>query len=1508
MLVVAAAFLLAAQGGGVASSPPYRVGVGVADITPELPIRLCGYAARPSEAERIDQRLHAKALAFADVGGAAFVLLAVDATAITLHLRGAVLEQVPELPPERLALAVTHTHSAPMLTGIIPNMFGAAVPPQQQARIDAYTTRAVAGMAAAVRAALADLRPAIVEHGAARVGFARNRRTAGGPVDPRAPILRVLAPDGALRAVVVGYACHCTTLGGEYVAVGGDWAGYAQAELEARNLGAVAMCVIGCGADANPAPRGQLADAIAHGHTLAAAVQRVLDRPMTRVAGAIQVQFGQTDLPFATLPTRVQLAERASRGGADGYAARVEMARLDRGATVPTKLPYPVQSVAFGDDLLMVFLGGEVVVDYALRLQREYDRDRLFVVGYSNDVSAYIPSERILREGGYEAGGAMIYYGQPAAFAPGVEGVVARAVRAQVPAAFAVYRGVDVARTEGIPPRSPARGLASLHVGDGLRVELVACEPMVEDPVAVDFAPDGSVFVAEMRDYPTVGGPRGRVTRLVDRDGDGTFERAERFLEDVQLPTGVMAWRDGVLVCAAPDVLFAADRDGDGRAEVREVLLSGFATHNEQGLVNSLALGLDGWVHGAGGLFGGVITSRRTGTRLDLRNRDFRFQPDTGALEAAVGQSQQGRARDDFDAWFGCDSLALGWHHPLAERDTRRNAHFAPRTVRRRVPVEADADVMFALSEQVDRYNDLHLAGRTTSACGVTIYRDRWLGDDYAGDLFVCETAANAVRRLRLTPEAGTFAGRRAPGEERREFLASTDAWFRPVQVRTGPDGALWVVDMYRFLIEHPRWVPPQRLGAVDARAGEGMGRIYRVLPARGPRPRSASGGQAGTDRVEALGSPNGIVRDLAHGQLLARADGSDVVALRACLRADRAAATRAHAASLLASRAALTPADLVVLAGAEAPELRAHAVGLSRQWLARAAGQAESALAAAVLARADDADVRVQIAVALALGDWPDARAGDALAALLLAAEADSVLRDAVLSSALPHLGTLLDAALVARRADLIGELAPMVVAAGEVEPGSRLTRALLAPAAGFGRADAFRLAASLVSLGQVEGLCAQARLAVADGALPLVDRLAAADLLGAAGGSDDVAALLQALAPATPNDVQLAAARALGTARAVPPGPVLAAWDRAGPDVRAVLFEALARTAAGASALLERAAAEPGFAASLSPARQQALRRHGDARVRARADVVLSGLAARRADVLARYAGVDERLGDFERGRAAFARVCSACHALEGVGREIGPDLAALTDRSTAGLLSAILDPNRGVLDTFALYAVTLRDGRSYAGRIAADTTNHVEILTLDGARHQLARVDVQDLVHTGVSLMPEGLEAQLSVDEMAHLFAFLRAERRTRKVLAGNAPAVVRAGTDGTLTLQATACEVYGGDITFEAQFQNLGYWHGRDDCAVWTVDLAAPGSFTVELDFACATGAGGNACVLEGAAAPLQVTVPDTGGWDRYQRLALGAIDLPAGHTRLTLRPAGELRGALMDLREVRLTPR
>lgn len=1508
MLVVAVAFLLAAQGGGVDSTPPYRVGVGVADITPELPIRLCGYAARPIEAQRIDQRLHAKALAFANADGAAFVLLTVDATAITLPLRAAVLAQVPGLRQDRLALAVTHTHSAPMLTGIIPNMFGAAVPPDEQARIDAHTARAVAGMAAAVRTALADLRPAIVEHGATRVGFARNRRTAGGPVDNRAPVLCVRSPDGALRAVVVGYACHCTTLGGEYLAVGGDWAGYAQTELEAENVGAVAMCVIGCGADANPAPRGQLAHAIAHGHTLAEAVQRVLAGPMTRVAGAIEVQFAQTDLPFATLPTRAQLAERVGRGGADGYAARVQLARLDRGATVPAALPYPVQAVAFGDDLLMVFLGGEVVVDYALRLQREYDRDRLFVVGYSNDVSAYIPSERVLREGGYEAGGAMIYYGQPAAFAPGVEGVVARAVRAQVPAAFAVYRGIDVARTEGVPPRSPARGLASLRVGEGLRVELVACEPMVEDPVAIDFAPDGSVFVAEMRDYPTVGGPRGRITRLVDRDGDGTFEHAERFLEDVQLPTGVMAWRDGVLVCAAPDVLFAADRDGDGRAEVREVLLTGFSTHNEQGLVNSLTLGMDGWVHGAGGLFGGVITSRRTGAQVDLRNRDFRFQPETGALEAAVGQTQQGRARDDFDAWFGCDSMALGWHYPLAERETRRNAHFAPRRVRRRVPVEADADVMFALSEQVDRYNDLHLAGRTTSACGLTIYRDAWLGDEYAGDLFVCETAANAVRRLRLTPAAGTFAGRRAQGEERREFLASTDAWFRPVQVRTGPDGALWVVDMYRFLIEHPRWVPPQRLAAVDARAGEGLGRIYRVLPAHGPRPRVAPAGLDGTDRVQALGSPNGIVRDLAHGQLLARGDVSDVLALREHLGADRAAATRAHAASLLAGQGALTPADLATLARAEAPELRAHAVGLARPWLARAGGLAAPALAEVVLARAADADVRVQIAVALALGDWPDPRAGVALAKLLVAAAADSVLLDAVLSSALPHLGILLDASVGARRADLISELAPMVVAAGEVEAATRLARALLAPDGGFGRAEAFTLAARLVSLGQVEGLCAQARQVVADGAAPLVDRLAAADLLGAAGGSDDVAALLHALAPAAPNDLQLAAARALGTARAAAPGPVLAAWDRAGPDLREVLFETLARTSEGALTLLERAAAEPGFAASLSPARQQALRRHGDARVRARADVALAGLAARRADVLARYAEVDGRLGDFERGRAAFARVCAACHALEGAGREVGPDLAALTDRSTAGLLTAILDPNRGVLDTFALYTVTLRDGRSYAGRIAADTTNHVEILTLDGARHQLARVEIQDLVHTGVSLMPEGLEAQLSVDEMADLFAFLRTERRVRKVLEGNAPAVVRAGADGVLTLQATSCEVFGGDITFEPQFQNLGYWHGREDCAVWTVDLAAPGSFAVDIDFACATGAGGDACVLEGAAAALQVTLPDTGGWDRYQRLTLGAFDLPAGRTRLTLRPAGDLRGALMDLREVRLTPR
>ena len=446
-----ATLLLLGLSATAAEPSPVPVGVAVVDITPDGPIRLNGYGNRTTESEGVASRLKARALAIGGDDPGPAVLLAVDNCGVTAPITEEVaarLKTKAGLPRERLAVASTHTHTGPCLGGGIPFLFGGPLPAGQVERIERYTRALTDALEKVALAALADRKPGRLAWGRGTVGFAANRRVlkeghwAGfgvnpdGPVDHSLPLLRVTAPDGALRAVVVGYACHCTTLEGVFNKVCGDWAGFACEDIERDHPGAVAMVVIGCGADANPQPRRGLDDAKDHGATVAREVDRLLKGSLTPLPGRIGARFRRIELPFGTPPTRETLASQVGRPRAEGYFARVMLERLDRGEALPRTLDYPVQAWWFGDDLALVFLGGEVVVDYALRLRRELDPDRLWVVAYANDVPCYIASRRVIAEGGYEVDSSMVYYGRPTRLDPEAEDRIIAAVHDLLPVKF----------------------------------------------------------------------------------------------------------------------------------------------------------------------------------------------------------------------------------------------------------------------------------------------------------------------------------------------------------------------------------------------------------------------------------------------------------------------------------------------------------------------------------------------------------------------------------------------------------------------------------------------------------------------------------------------------------------------------------------------------------------------------------------------------------------------------------------------------------------------------------------------------------------------------------------------------------------------------------------------------------------------------------------------------------------------------------------------------------------
>jgi putative membrane-bound dehydrogenase-like protein len=472
----------------------------------------------------------------------------------------------------------------------------------------------------------------------------------------------------------------------------------------------------------------------------------------------------------------------------------------------------------------------------------------------------------------------------------------------------------------------------------------------------------------------------------------------------------VTAWRNGALICAAPDILFAADENGDGRADRVERLFTGFATDNYQARVNSLTLGLDGWFYGANGLLGGTIRGGKSGD-VQLGKRDFRFRPDTREFEPAGGFTQHGRSRDDWGRWFGCENSLPLYHFPLAEHYVARNPRAAPPGSR--VALGASAGPCFPIAEALPRYNHPESAGRFTAACGVGIYRDALLGPAFRGNAFTCEPAHNLVSRAILS-DGPLPSARRAEDEAQSEFLASSDVWFRPVQVRTGPDGALYVVDMYRFLIEHPRWIPADRMAKIDARAGADLGRIYRIAPTGTKLAAVADLTSAKpAELARAFACANGTERDRIQLRLMeldARDDAVPVLAREA--RSSQVPEVRVHALSLLDVLGKLAADDVAAALGDAHPRVREHGVRLSERFPKVAAIQTK------LRDLVTDPDLGVRMQLALTLGECEGDDAATALRKLAASDDAKNPwFRAAVMSSAAKHPLNLSSAAAAASK-----------------------------------------------------------------------------------------------------------------------------------------------------------------------------------------------------------------------------------------------------------------------------------------------------------------------------------------------------------------------------------------------------------------------------------------------------------------------------------------------------------
>ncbi len=1301
----------------------FKAGAARQDITPEGAIRLTGYASRTSETQEVAQRLWAKALAISTTGKPPLVLIGVDNCGVTADIVEEVatwLREKAALPRENLAVCSSHTHNGPMLSRFAPNIFVGNDTPEQRERIVAYAKILTEKLKTVALDAIRAQRAATLEWNEGRVCFAANRRTRGGPVDHALPVLCARDRDtGKPLAIVANYACHCTTLGDANV-VHGDWSGCAQVELENQFPGAVALITVGTGADANPSPRGKIELAAEHGRELSVEAAGLVRNRMRPLTAAPVCRLERIELPFAPPPTREQWQQRAGQGGIVGYHAKRQLEKLDRGETLLEKLPYTVQTWCFGDDLAMVFLAGEVVVDYSRWLKDRFDGGRLWVTAYANDVPCYIPSRRILEEGGYEAQESLWYYDRPARLAPETEQIIENAAASLLPGS---YRLTETQR-EMPPALPPQESQASLRVGGGLEIELVAAEPLVADPICIDWDARGRLWVLELSDYPK--GVDGNwkagssLKILTDTNGDGLPDKAQVFLDGLKFPTGFLCRGRGAFVCAAPDILWAEDTDGDGRADRVEKRYSGWSTENYNARVNGLALGLDNWIHGSGGLIGGRITPGN----IDLSGRDFRFDPASGVIEAASGKTQQGRPRDDWDHWFGCDNSTLLWHYPLPDGPLQRNAHVAPPAARVNPLAKTGEGPLFPTSRTLERYNEPHMANRTTSGCGVAIYRDDWLGEAYSGNAFTCEPVHNLVRRTVLADDGVTFSGSRAPDEPQREFFSSRDNWSRFVQARTGPDGALWIVDMYRFVIEHPTWIPEERQKRLDLRAGSDRGRIYRLKvpgkPLRSVRDLTAL---SDADLAAALATRNGTERDRVHMEILLRGRSSGLAALLQSpipqVRG-QALAVRDGIGSLTAQEisAALKDGD------AHVREIAARLAGKYRVDLTPVISDPVPKVAAAAALASTNPDQLSSIALTHGGDPWIRAAvfssAADCAEACLqrmLQAPAQTPGRQELIAgfaASVKHPDAALDLLLASPEAPLrlLAELCEKMKEHMD-GPRKNLLEARGKAAMSEGDPDALRL------LGAI-GLPDEALLGIfgdtgATAVLEIVTRR------GGANNGQRLTEFLQAGTPA----MRSAIVHALSSRREW--NPLLVKAVRAGrllpAEIPLVDQQAVIRV------LPE--------AAGLFPARS----------------------TASVGDRMKPYAATAGLSGNLEAGEAVFQKNCATCHAANGIGHAVGPDIAAYRAKPVLDLVMAIVDPNAVIEPAHLACEVVTTDGRTRAGIIREETATGLVVVQPAGIAETLLRKEVARIQPLGVSLMPEGLEKLLAPQDMADLHAWLR-----------------------------------------------------------------------------------------------------------------------------------------------------
>ena len=970
--------------------------------------------------------------------------------------------------------------------------------------------------------------------------------------------------------------------------------------------------------------------------------------------------------------------------------------------------------------------------------------------------------------------------------------------------AVAVAKGqqpsVDSNELPSVPLGTLSDALASFDVAEGFRIEPVASEPLVVDPVAMSFDEKGRLYVVEMRDYSERRPERlGRVRLLEDRTGDGVMDHSVVLLDGLAWPTAVICYDGGVFVGSTPDIIYAKDEDGDGKADLVKTVFSGFASDyapyetnrlNVQALLNSFRWGIDNRIHGATSGSGGKVSSiQNPGAGVvNLRGRDFSFDPRYLDLRPESGGAQHGMSFDDFGNKFVCSNSDHIQQVVYPLRYFGLNPDLSPKHPRVSIAADGAAAPVFRLSPD-EAWRVIRTkwrvagsvagpvegggrpSGYFTGATGVTIYRgDQW-PIFHLGNAIIADCGSNLIHRKQLVPEGVVNTARRYEEDSASELVASRDNWFRPVQFANAPDGSLWVADMSREVIEHPWSLPANIKQHLDLNHGNGAGRIYRIVAEERELPLGRSlEGLSIADLVACLEHANGWHRDTAARLLVERGDLSAKAPLVALLNESDRAVARVHALHLLRSLSFIEPKHiqrgLVDVSG----EVRIHCLRLLESLSSSSAEPLQSEVSALVFD--DDERVRYQLALSLGLLRFADRL--ENLYRLSKQAHENAWLHHAVLNSVGPSMADYWSLVLADldywRRPELrnewvelcrlvskrltardLAEALDRLVATGDVDFSIPSVVALTA--------DSDRIMKSLPQVrSALRPLVQKAIDTVRDGRNSAKTVAESVELLGVL-REPQLEALLK-LVVERGGSSELTT-RCLKVCRRLD-SPALLPWleerfPRFLLEPRREFLDLFFDQSSDLGRALDWL--DDGRIAyrELSEGQRQSLLRHSDLEVRKRAAGLLTRPVASDKDVITKLLPALLSEANLSNGRRLFVERCALCHQVGTLGVDVGPQVPSMRGLRKRGMLEAILFPNREVAPQY--FGVTvLGDSLSETGTIKAETDFSVTLRQAGGNDVTIQKSEVTAIRSGGLSLMPEGLLDGLSVREVADLLEFL------------------------------------------------------------------------------------------------------------------------------------------------------